>query len=202
MSTEAGGKQEAAGMIAGAKDLFEQAEVDERQLELLDPVSPEEMAEAREVLGPEAGRLAVLRHAREERKRGRPRGSKNKRTEDFARYLLQFGQDPAITMMQIQSTPPEVLIQASEQPKVHSFQKDGTPNVVTERMTYAEAQALRVRCAEGIMPFIHSKKPIAVDQTIRGIVVHEEIGEVRRRGEAIDGEILGVIAREAGEGGQ
>ncbi|MED5545637.1 MAG: hypothetical protein VYD90_10325 [Pseudomonadota bacterium] len=184
-------------MVAEAKALFDQAQAEEEQLELLDPLTPEEMAEAREKLGPSAGRLAVLRAAREERGRGRPKGAKNKRTDDFARYISQFGQDPAITLMQIQSTDPEVLIQASEQSKVHSFRKDGTPNIVTERMTYAEAQALRVRCAEGLMSFIHSKKPVAVDATIRGVVVHEEIGEIRRStGAVIDGEVLGVIPKD------
>lgn len=183
-------------MMDGAKSLFEAARAEERQLEMLDPVTPEEMAEARELLGADVGRLTVLRHARE-RRRGRPKGSKNKRTEDFARYLLGFGQDPAITMMQIQSTPPEVLIEASQQPKVHSFRKDGTANVVTERMTYAEAQALRIRCAEGVMPFIHSKKPIAVDATIRGVIVQEQIGEIKRApGVVVDGDILGVAKPE------
>lgn len=180
-------------MVADAKALFEHAQAQEEQLELLEPVTPEEMIEAREMLGPNAGRLAVLRHAREERKRGRPKGAKNKRTDDFARYLLQFGQHPAITMMQIQATPPEVLIEASQQAKVHSFQKNGKPNIVTERMTYEAAQALRVRCAEGLMPFLESKKPVAVDATVRGVMVVEEIGKIERAvGAVIDGDVLGI----------
>ncbi|PNU05818.1 hypothetical protein [Novosphingobium guangzhouense] len=169
VSTKPGGKGEADDMIGQAKSMFELAQAEEEQLSLLDPVTPEEMADARERLGPNAGRLAVLRAAREQRGRGRPKGARNKRTEDFARYLLGFGQHPAITMMQIQSTDPEVLIQASEQEKVHSFRKDGTPNVVTERMTYEAAQALRVRCAEGLLPYIESKRPVAVDMTFSNL---------------------------------
>ena len=155
--------------LGQAKALVEAERAQEaEQLDLLGPVTPEEMVEARERLGKNAGHMSVLREAREGQ-RGRPKGSRNRRTDDFARYLLQHGQHPAITMMQIQSTAPEVLIEASKQPKVHSFQKNGKPNLVVERMSYAEAQALRVRCAEGLMPYLESKKPVAVDMTFSGI---------------------------------
>lgn len=155
--------------IEQAKSLVEAERAHEaEQLELLGPVSPEEMVEAREALGKGAGHMAVLREARA-RQRGRPKGSRNKRSDDFARFLLQHGQHPAITMMQIQSTPPEVLIEASKQPKVHSFRKNGKPNLVVERMSYAEAQALRTRCAEALMPYLEGKKPIAVDMNFTGL---------------------------------
>jgi hypothetical protein len=169
MSTpETGDAGVAHQILSNAKSLVEAAQVEAEQLDMLEPVTPEEMLEAREDLGPEAGRLAVLKHARE-RKRGRPAGSRNKRTDDFARYLLSFGQHPAITMMQIQATQPEVLIEASKQSKVHSFNKHGEPNVVIERLSYEQAQSLRIRCAEGLMPFLESKKPVAVDMSFSGI---------------------------------
>jgi hypothetical protein len=183
--------QVATTALEASKALLEEAEAAEQQLELLAPPTPEEMAEAREDLGPDAGRLAVLRHAREIRGRGRPKGSRNKRTDDFARYILSFGQDPAITMMQIQSTPPEVLIQASEQRRVHSFQKNGTPNIVTERLTYDQAQSLRIRCAEALMPYIHQKKPVAIDHTIRGVDVIEEPPR-QLTSQPVDGEFVEV----------
>ncbi|CAD7335179.1 hypothetical protein FIM10_01875 [Sphingomonadales bacterium 56] len=169
MSTESGTGKVAADMLDEAKSLVEAAQAEEaQQLDLLGDVTPEDMVEAREALGQNAGKMAVLREARE-RKRGRPKNSRNKRTDDFARYLMQFGQHPAITMMQIQSTPQEVLIEASRQPKVHSFSKSGRANIVTERMTYAEATSLRIRCAEALMPYLESKKPVAVDMTFSGI---------------------------------
>lgn len=177
MSTaETGDAAMVKAFVDEAKALLEAAAAEEQQLELLSPPTPEEMAEAREHLGPNAGRLSVLRHAREIRKRGRPKNARNKRTDDFARYLLSFGQHPAITMMQIQATPPEVLIEASEQEKVHSFRRDGTPNMVIERMTYEAAQSLRIRCADALIPYMESKKPVAIDATIRGVRVVEEIG--------------------------
>lgn len=194
MSTETGDAKIIADIVADAKLLLAEQGEELHQLDLLDPVTPEEMLEAREALGPNAGPIAVLAHARE-RKRGRPAGARNKRTDDFARYLLSFGQHPAITMMQIQSTPPEVLIEASRQEKVHSFRRDGTPNVVIERMTYEAAQSLRTRCAEGLLPYVESKKPIAVDATIRGVRVVEEIGGHDQRGGSVEGEFLKVAKR-------
>jgi hypothetical protein len=181
----------AAEAVRAAKDLLDEQRAAEEQLELLAPLTAEEMVEAREALGPNAGRLAVMKVARE-RRRGRPKGAQNKRTDDFARYLLSFGQHPALTMMQIQATQPELLIEASQQEKVHSFRKDGTPNVVIERMTYEAAQALRVRCAEGLLPYIESKKPVAIDATIRGVRIIEEIGEPRTAARALEGEFVRV----------
>lgn len=193
MSTDNGVSKVMGDALADAKALVEGAAAEtSEQLELLGEVTPEDMVEAREILGPDAGRLAVVREARR-LQRGRPKGARNKRTDDFARYLLSFGQHPAITMMQIQSTPPELLIEASQQEKVHSFSKNGDPRVVIERMTYADAQSLRIRCAEGLMPYLESKKPVAVDATIRGVIVQEQIGDIRpMRGTVIDGEVLGV----------
>lgn len=180
----------AADVVTDAKRLLDAERAEQEQLELLAPVSAEEMVEARQELGAGAGRMAVLRHAREKRGRGRPPGSRNKRTDDFARYLLGFGQHPAITMMQIQSTQPEMLIEASKQEKVHSFNKHGEANVVVERMTYAEAQSLRIRCAENLLPYLESKKPVAVDMSFAG-VGHLMIEGVTHGRDALDGMIEG-----------
>jgi hypothetical protein len=139
-----------------------------QQLDLLEPISPEEMVEAREELGPDAGRLTLLRHARE-RRRGRPLGAKNKRTDDLARYLLQFGEDPLVGAMRLATTQPEILIEASKQEKVHSFSKAGEPRIVIERMTYSEAQALIMRARELIAPYVHGKKPVQLVHDFSGL---------------------------------
>lgn len=185
------GTKAIAEQLAGeAKALVDAAQVEEQQLDLLEPVSAEEMADAQDELGPNAGNLAVLRHARE-KKRGRPKGSKNRRSDDFEQYIRQFGQDPAITLMQIQSTPPEVLVERSRQ-----------IDPVKRRLSYGDAQALRVRCAEGLLPYLHGKKPVTVDANIRGVIVQEQIGQLRPAGAAaLDGEILGV-ALDVVEGGE
>lgn len=168
-------------LVRQSRDLLDGARAENEQLTLLEPVTPEDMALAREQLGPKAGEMAVLRAAREG-KRGRPKGSRNRRSDDFAKYLLGFGQHPAVTMMQIQSSDPEVLVERSK-----------TIDLPKRRMSYADAQALRIRCAEALLPYLESKKPVAVDMTFTGVadlfiegVTHtaEEIADV------IDAEFL------------
>ncbi len=154
--------------LEGVRKGYEADRAAEEQMSLLDPVSPEEMVEAREELGPDAGHMSVLRHARE-RRRGRPKGARNKRTDDLAKYLLQFGEDPLVGAIRLASTPPEVLIEASKQEKVHSFRKDGTANLVIERMTYAEANAMIMRARELVAPYIHGKKPVAIVHDFSGL---------------------------------
>ena len=150
-----GEKGAAERLVADSKALIEGARQHQaQQMELLGVPDPEAMAAAREKLGPKAGALTVLAEARGA---GRPKGSRNRRTEDFRRYILAHGQHPAITMMQIQNTPPEVLVERSaaiDPPK--------------RRMSYGDAQALRTRCAEGLLPFIESKQPVAVELGIDG----------------------------------
>lgn len=208
MSAATGDRAVADAALSDAKALLETALEAEQQLELLAPPTPEEMAEAKEELGPDAGRMAVVRHAREKR-RGRPKGAKNKRTDDFARYLLSFGQHPAITMMQIQSTPPEVLMEASKREFVkHVRLGTGDAARVKEiiwsapTLTYEGAQSLRIRCAEGLMPFLESKKPVAIDMNIRGVDVIEEAPR-QLTAQAIDGDYVEVAGPEdeAAEGG-
>ena len=138
-------------LIAGAQRL-------EEQLTLLPDA--EAVLEARDELGGDAGPLTVVRRAGEimERRAGRPKGSRNKRTEEFRRYIGSFGQDPAITLMQIQSTPPELLI-------ARSAQEDSAKR----RMTYGEALDKVIRCAEALMPYFHSKQPVAIDMSFSGL---------------------------------
>lgn len=151
-----GGKMAAEDLVGAAKREFEARQVvKEQQLSLLGTPDPEDMEAARERLGPDAGNLVVLNEAR--RGRGRPKGSRNKRTEDFRRYALQFGQHPAITMMQIQNTAPEVLVERSRA-------LDGPKR----RLSYGDAQQLRLRAAEGLMPYMESKMPVAVELGVDG----------------------------------
>lgn len=142
--------------LRSAKALVEQArEHEAEQLDLLGVPTPEEMAEAHQALGPKAGKLAVVAEAR---KRGRKLGSRNKRTDDFSRYILGFGQHPAVTMMQIQSTPPEVLVERS-----------AAVDPVKRRLSYGDAQQLRIRCAEAVLPYIEGKQPVRVDMSFNGV---------------------------------
>ena len=188
MSTKHGISGVTDDILRDAQRQVAEAQVEEEQLDMLDPISPEEMQEAREALGPNVGRVSVLRHARE-RKRGRPLHSKNRNTEDFARWLLQFGHHPAITLMRVQSTPPEILVEQSRR-QVQKLTKRG--HVVTveeETLTYEGAVDRTLRAAEALMPYFASKKPVAVDHTINGVRVVEQIGDV---GATIEGHAVRV----------
>lgn len=187
-----GGKEAAQAFVAAAKGLVEEATAEEadEQLDMLEPLTAEETAEAQEELGVNAGPLAVARHARERRRRGRPPGSKNKRTADFVEYLSRFGPDPAVAMAKIVAESEEAMIERSR-----------ILDPIKKRMSYAEARAMRIRCAEGLLPYIHGKQPVKVDATIRGVLVREEIGELREaRGRVVDG-VAGVLSPEEWGGG-
>jgi hypothetical protein len=190
--------------LEGVRKGYEAARAAEEQMSLLDPVTPEEMVEAREELGANAGHMTVLRHARE-RRRGRPVGARNKRTDDFAKYLLQFGQDPMVGAMRLANTPPEVLIEASKQEKVHSFGKDNKPRIVIERMTYAEAQALIMRARELIAPYLHGKKPVAIVHDFSGLkdLVIEGVTHSREEvQDIVDADFVAIEDHSDEEGGE
>lgn len=201
MSTDTGDAAIAREIMSAAQAQLEADRVEAEQLNLLDPITPEDIWDAREALGTEATHHQVTDEARS-RKRGRPKGARNRRTDDLERWLLAHGQHPAVTLMQIQSTAPETLMEASKRPKVHSFQKDGTANVVVEHMTYEAAQSLRARCADMLMPYLVGKKPITVDMTFSGVadLIIEGVTHTEREvGDIVDAEFLPIGADEAEE---
>jgi hypothetical protein len=179
--TKPGGKLAAEGVLDAAKDLVEQAAAEEQQLALSEPLTADEIQDAQERLGPTAGIVSVMRDARAQR--GRPKGARNKRTDDFVKYLGQFGRDPAVGLMEIASSTPEELVARSkllDPPK--------------RQLSYGDALDRIIRCREALMPYMHGKQPVRVDANIRGVIVREEIGDVRgARGATIDGEIIGVL---------
>ncbi|KUR80920.1 hypothetical protein AQZ49_02535 [Novosphingobium sp. FSW06-99] len=128
------------------------------QLDLLGVPTPTEMLEARRKLGPKASALELTAEAR----RGRPPGAKNRAGQDFRRYIMGFGQDPAITLMQIQSTPAEILMEQSRRTYTR-IDRHGNPHEIVVELSYGEAQQLRKQCAAELMPFIHAKQA-AVDK--------------------------------------
>lgn len=200
MSTETGDAAIGRAIMDNAREQLDAERAQAEQLDFLEPITPEDVWDARQDLGPDADYLDVTKAARE-RKRGRPQGSRNRRTDDLERFLLSHGQHPAVTLMQIQSTAPEVLMEASKRRKVHSFQKDGKPNVVIEHMTYEAAQSLRARCADILMPYLVGKKPIAIDMTLRdvGDLIIEGVTHTAEEIEGIvDAEYLDVDEEDQG----
>lgn len=193
-----------AGELDAVKRAFDADVAAEEQMSLLDPVSAEEMVEAREELGENAGTLTVLRHARE-RRRGRPKGARNKRTDDFARLLMAHGPDPMIGAYRLANTPPEVLIEASKQEKVHSFDKHNVPRMVIERMTYAEALSQIARARELIAPYLHGKKPVAIEHSFSGLkdLVIEGVTHSREEvSDIVEADFVAIEDQSDGEGGE
>lgn len=166
MSTDAdnfGGKELARDLVGRSHAAVKPA-AEPQQFDFLDVPTPEEMARARRELVQEAGttdidEIDVLDRARAKRsKGGRRKGSRNRRTKDFERYILQNGnRDPALVLAEIASTPPEVLIQRSKH-----------LDPVKKQLDYGGAQALRMRAAEGLMPYMHGKKPVQVELSAEG----------------------------------
>jgi hypothetical protein len=183
MSTEKGGKGAGTEAMDEAKALFEDAAAEEaRQLDLLtEPLTSEEIALAQDQLGRNAGRLTVIHQARENRK-GRTPGSRNRRTEDFVRYISQFGPDPAVVLMQIIGDTEEAMIErsyANDPPK--------------HRLTWGDARSMKIRAAETLMPYFYGKQPVRVDATIRGVMVVEEVGGAPIGAEIVGFDPLGVL---------
>lgn len=156
MSTETGDKAVVKAIVDQARPDAEVRRADREQLQFLDPISADEIFSAQEALGGSKPLVEVLREAKKGRA-GRKPGSRNRRTDDFARYIRQFGQDPAITLMQIQSTSAEELVARSQ-----------LIDTVKRQMSLADAMALRARCAAELMPYLHGKKPIEIDVGLNG----------------------------------
>lgn len=192
MSTDGNGTGGKDAMAALARDATAEvsaaAEAEHlEQMDLLEPLSSEETAAAQEELGPQAGPLAVLKLARENRS-GRRKGTPNRRTADTMKYLSQFGPDPARAMMTIIAESEEAMVARSRQVDPYKRQ-----------LTLKEARDQRIRCMETMMPYFHGKKPVQIDTTVRGVMLNTTIGEVRGGAEAtIDG-IVGFAARQVDE---
>lgn len=151
--------------LEDAKAQVTQPQAAPQQLDLLAVPSPEEMADAKAAM-PDGNARQVLEVARG--RAGRKPGSRNKATQEFKRWILSHGQHPAVTLMQIQATPPEILMENSRR-KYTRIDRNGNPVEVTVEMSYAEAQGLRKQCAAELMPFIESKQPVAVDMNFSGL---------------------------------
>ncbi len=174
MSTDpvgAGGKVDLEKAAADSAKLIDEAlseEIDAEQDDLFEPITAEEVLEAREELGIDAGALSIKRHVRAIRKKGRPKGAKNRANRDVQAYLRQFGPDPAVVMMKIMAQTAEEMVERSRQ-----------MDPVNKQMTIFEAESMRLRSAEGVRKIFHGDQPVQVDHTIQGVRVIEEIGEMK-----------------------
>jgi hypothetical protein len=89
---------------------------------------------------PQTGTLVALR---ERRGPGRPPGARNRRAEDVAREVIERLGDPLVMLAALAMTPADELVAA------------GLP--------LAEALAEKRLAAIAVLPFLHQRKPLAVD---------------------------------------
>ena len=107
-------------------------------------------------------------------KPGRPAGSLNRRTEDFANYILTNFTSPLIGMAQTYSRPVEELA------------KDLGCDLL-------EAHKLQLDCMKALAPYVHQKMPVAVqgvgDAMPMLVVVAPEVGAQLG---VLDGDVIPV----------
>lgn len=82
---------------------------------------------------------------------GRPKGARNKRTQEWADFILGRYRSPLIVMAEIYSRPVEELAHETG-------------------LKRSEAIALQLRAAEALAPYVHQKLPTAIDLDAKGIV--------------------------------
>lgn len=142
-------------MVAGAVEDARRAVAPVAQAEQLDLLTSEDCLEpdAAEVLAIQRARGGSMAEAvaewRAQGARGRKPGAVNRSTADLARYLGQFGPDPAVKLMRMIARPVELL--AAEL-----------------GCTMAQAWDRQARVALDLMPYFHGKKPVAIDMTVKG----------------------------------
>jgi hypothetical protein len=84
------------------------------------------------------------------RKVGRPKGSRNRRSEELIRWVLAKHQHPLLTLAETYSRPVDELAR----------------ELACKR---SEAKALQVRCAVEALPYFESKKPVSLQVDARTI---------------------------------
>ena len=176
-----------ARLLAQRNDLAQQ--------ELIEPLSQDDLFDARQELGPDAGNVAVLAHARA-RRAGRPKGARNRRSEDLEKYLRPMGPDPLVNAYIIAGSDPYVLMENSRR-IVQKVLKNGDVVKVEESMSFQEAMALIARYSEMVLPYIHQKKPVQVDATIRhdgDLIIAGETHSVAETASIIEAEFIDVDA--------
>lgn len=145
--------------LDGARSAFDQAVADAagEQLPLLDDGPDLGMSEQHLGLGDAAEIYAIAEErgqgladaVQEARRRGRKPGAKNRRTGDFARYLLQFGPHPGVAMMRTVARPVELLS-------------------AELGCSLYEAAQLQTRCQAELLPYFEGKKPVDVNVNTNG----------------------------------
>lgn len=110
-----------------------------------------------------ANALRTLRKAQHERGVGRPPGAGNKASKQLAKYFIEKWGDPLDVLGEIINTPTDVLV---EQLKL--AQGGEAKHKPVRAM---DAQLLRLKAVDIVLPYIRGKQPISIDLNTRADVI-------------------------------
>ena len=115
-------------------------------------------------------------------KAGRPKGARNKSTDDWVRYFLGRYRSPLTALGELYSRPlGELVDQLQEMADRHSTVKAGEAqgcSVTAPRISPLEVLKLQRDAAVALLPYIHKRQPleVAMDVRQRGLVVLGDLG--------------------------
>lgn len=110
---------------------------------------------------------------------GRPKGARNRSTEDWRRMLLGRYQSPLVACLELASRTPKQI--AEEYGLYHRLVVgSGEHAELVERLDIHAAARIRQQAIEAALPYLHQKQPIAVEQVSekRGLLVIDMSGEI------------------------
>lgn len=128
------------------------------QAELFEAEAPLPMPPAKGVSGP---------------KGGRPKGARNRRTQEWVEYLLSRYRSPLVFLLETYHRSPRELAEQLELYKFHEGKLVVDPRTNEPVLATGEAAEIQVRAAIAALPYIHQKQPLAVEVTDekRGLLV-------------------------------
>ncbi len=141
--------------------------------------------------------LEQMRELRRRHERGRPPGSRNKRNQKLADYMVAKYGDPLAVMGEIYSMPLDALM--TMMIALQGCDDKHKP------LRAVDAIRLKLEAAEKAAPYVHGKQPISVEVSRRkdGILVFEGMvdgGEATSEDMAALIEEFGMAALEEGDG--
>ncbi len=167
MSQKAQGLVSATQLAGGMQGLA----VEEQQADLFEPDAPLPVS-PRGVSGPQGGR---------------PKGARNRSTEEWRQYLLSRYRSPLVGLLEICArTPKELAEELGLEHAVVVIDVEGKEIERRSTTDVREAFRIQVDAMKAALPYLHQRQPLAVEQrgNERGVLV---IGDLNVAVDAGDG---------------
>jgi hypothetical protein len=132
----------------------------------------DELAEDDEAAG------AMFGFALDRSKGGRPKGARNRNTEEVRRFIQAAGADPVVAASRIvRAGPAWVFEAAKEMERIVERNVDGELREITEAgIDPAKAWDIWMKAVEFLGPYVHSKQPIDVNIEQPGLAIQINVG--------------------------